>query len=131
MERHGEHLRQHALALASAAEHVADSAGDGGSATDLPAALACVERALDALSRTCVAAAQSLVPAEEPYERASRRYARAARDWPAARDGIGPSYEAQARLLASLDELGATLRRARRDCARGRALLLATMAARA
>jgi hypothetical protein len=127
MERHGEHLRQHALALASAAERVAGSAGDRCSATYLPATLACIEQTLDSLSRGCQGAARSLVPGDELHEPASRRFARAARDWPGARGGAGPSHERQVELLASLDALGASLRASKRDCARARKLLLATM----
>jgi hypothetical protein len=126
MEHHGEHLRQHALALAAAAEQLAESAGDRSSATYLPAALACIELTLDALSRGCQGAAHSLVPLDEPYEPVARRFARAARDWPARR-GAGPSHERQVELLGALDEAGASLRAARSDCARARELLLATM----
>jgi hypothetical protein len=127
MEHHRERLSQHALALASAAEQVAESAGDRSLATYLPAALACIEQTLDALSRGCQGAARSLVPLGEPYEPVSHRFARAARDWPAARRGAGPSHERQAELLASLDDLGTSLRAARGDCALARTLLLATM----
>jgi len=127
MERHGEHLRQHALALASAAEQVAEAAGDTSSATYLPAALACIEQTLESLSRGCLGAARSLVPLCEPHERVSHRFARAARAWPAARGGTGPSHERQAQLLASLDDAGASLHAARRACARVGELLLATM----
>jgi hypothetical protein len=127
MAHHREHLRQHALALAAAAEQVAESAGDRSSATYLPAALACIEQTLDALSRGCQGAAHSLVPLDEPHEPVSRRFARAARDWPAARRGAGPSHERQVELLAALDEAGASLRAARSDCVRARELLIATM----
>jgi hypothetical protein len=127
MERHGEQLRQRALALASAAEQVAEAAGDTSSATYLPAALASIEQALDSLSHGCRGAARSLVPPCEPHERVSHRFARAARAWPAARGGAGPSHERQAQLLASLDDAGASLRAAERACARVREILLATM----
>jgi hypothetical protein len=127
MERHAEHLTHHALALASAAERVATAAGDRSSATDLPAALERLEQTLDALSRGCQGAARSLVPLAGLHEPVSHRFARAAREWPAARGGAGPSHERQVELLASLDDLGASLRAAKRDAARASELLLATM----
>lgn len=127
MEDHGQHLRQHALALASAAEQLAESAGERSSAVHLPAALACIEEALAALGRGLDAAARSLVPAGDPHEPVSRRFARAARDWPHPREGAGPSYERQAQLLASLDTAGASLRAASGDCGRARELVRGTM----
>jgi hypothetical protein len=131
MERHGEQLRRHALALASAAERVAEAAGDRSSTTSLPAALACVEDTLDSLSRAGQGATRALVPLGEPHEPVSHRFARAARDWPSARAAAGPSHERQAQLLAALDDVGTSLRAASHACARVRELLLATMDARA
>jgi hypothetical protein len=117
MEPHGEHLREHALALASVAEQLAESAADRTGAVDLPAALASVEQALGALSRTYEEAARSLVPSGDPFESSSFRFARAARAWPTA---VGPSHERQAELLSALHAAAASLRAARHACAYGR-----------
>ena len=129
MEHDGEHLRQQALALAATAEQLAESAGDRACASYLPAALLRIEQTLDALSHGCQAAARSLVPANDHFESWSTRFARAARAWPAAYEGTGPSYERQAQLLTALDDAGASLRAARRDCASAREMVAATMEA--
>jgi len=62
MDDHRERVRQHALALASAAEKLAEAAGDRSQATYLPTALACVEQALVALRGGVEGAAASLIP---------------------------------------------------------------------
>jgi hypothetical protein len=57
----------------------------------------------------------------------AERYARAAMTWPSPRDGVGPSHEEQARVLASLHAAGAALRHAAGHCARAAGNLVATM----
>ena len=84
----------------------------------LPAALARVGEALDALSLAFERAPHSLVPTGDPLEPVCRRFERAADGWPATYGCEGPSYERQAQLLSSLYEAGATLRVSRRACAR-------------
>ena len=124
MESDGEHLTEHAVELLSAARQLADSADDPSTATHLPAALARVGEALDALSLAFERAPHSLVPTGDPFEPASRRFERAAAGWPATHGREGPSHERQAQLLCSLYEAGATLRLSRRACARANDLLV-------
>jgi hypothetical protein len=73
---------------------------------------------LHILSRTCYAAAHSFVPLGRHGESITERYVRAADEWPAARDGRGPSYEQQTRVLSSLHDAGAALRTAAGHSAR-------------
>jgi hypothetical protein len=120
-------LAHDSLTLLSAAERLQQGAGDRASATFLPAAFHCVEQSLDALSRGCHGAAQALIPPGGHDDSISRRYARAAADWPGALDGVGPSHERQAQLLASLDDAAVALRAAAERCARASQLLAATM----
>jgi hypothetical protein len=117
------------LALLSAAERLQQGAGDRACATLLPGALDCVEQSLRALSRGCDGAAHALIPPAGQDDSIARRYARAAADWPGALDGVGPSHERQAQLLASLDAAAAALRAAAERCARTSLLLTATMEA--
>jgi hypothetical protein len=124
MESDREHLMEHAGALVSAARELAESAADPSTAAYLPAAIAGVGEALDALSLAFERAPRSLVPAGGPDEPVCRRFERAAADWPATYGREGPSYERQAKLLSSLLEAGATLRQARRACARANELLI-------
>ena len=124
MESDREHLTDHAGELVSAARRLADSAADPSTATHLPAALAHVGEALDALSLAFERAPGSLVPAGDPLEPICRRFERAAADWPRTHGREGPSYERQAQLLSSLYEAGATLRLSRRACARANDLLI-------
>jgi hypothetical protein len=120
-------LAHDSLTLLSAAERLQQGAGDRASATFLPAAFHCVEQSLDALSRGCQGAAHALIPSGGDDDGISRRYARAAADWPGALDGVGPSHERQAQLLASLDDAAVALRAAAERCARTSRLLAATM----
>ena len=124
MQSDREHLTEHAVELVSAARQLADSAADPSTATHLPAALARVGEALDALSVAFERAPHSLVPAGDPLEPICRRFGRAADGWPATYGREGPSYERQAQLLSSLYEVGATLRLSRRACARANDLLI-------
>ncbi len=124
MQSDGEHLAEHAVDLVSAARQLAESAADPSTATQLPAALASVGEALDALTLAFERAPQSLVPNGDPHERICRRFERAAAAWPATYGREGPSYERQAQLLSSLYEAGATLRVSRRACARANELLV-------
>ena len=124
MEHDAEHLTEHAGELVSAACRLADSVADPSTAIHLPAALARIGRALDALSLAFERAPHSLVPAGDPLEPVCRRFARAADGWPATHGCEGPSYERQAQLLSSLYEAGATLRVSRRACARANDLLI-------
>ena len=124
MESDGEHLAEHAVELLSAPHRLADSAADPSTATHLPAALARVGEALDALSLAFERAPHSLVPTGDPFEPICRRFERAAADWPGTYGCEGPSYERQAQLLSSLYEAGATLRLSRRACARANELLV-------
>jgi hypothetical protein len=119
-------LAHDSLTLLSAAERLRQGASDRACATIVPAALDCIEQSLHALSRGCDGAAHVFVPPARD-ESISRRYARAAADWPEARDGVGPSHERQAQLLASLSDAGAALRAAAESCARARDLLTTTM----
>jgi hypothetical protein len=124
MESNGEHLAGHAVELLSAARQLADSAADPSTATHLPAALARVGEALDALSVAFERTPHSLVPTGDPFEPICRRFDRAAAAWPGTYGREGPSYERQAQLLSSLYEAGATLRLSRRACARANQLLV-------
>ena len=124
MESDGEHFTEHAVELVSAARQLADSAADPSTAAHLPAALARVAEALDALSLALERAPHSLVPAGDPLEPICRRFERAAAGWPATHGSEGPSYERQAQLLSSLYEAGATLRLSRRACARANHVLI-------
>jgi hypothetical protein len=124
MESDGEHLAEHAVELRSAARQLADAAADPSTATHLPAALARVGEALDALSLAFERAPHSLVPTGDPFEPICRRFDRAAAGWPGTYGCEGPSYERQAQLLSSLYEAGATLRLSRRACARANELLV-------
>ena len=123
MEFDGEPLAQNAMALLSAAQQLADSAADPSTATHLPAALACVGAALDALSLAFERAPHSLVPVGDRQEPICRRFEKAAVCWPETYGCEAPSYERQAQLLCALYEAGATMRVARRACARARGLL--------
>jgi hypothetical protein len=129
MEPDAEHLTEQAGELVSAACRLADSVPDPSSAIHLPAALARIVDALDALSLALEGAPRSLVPAGDPLEPVCRRFERAADGWPATYGCEGPSYERQAQLLSSLYEAGATLRLARRACARATELLVDMTAA--
>jgi hypothetical protein len=124
MEPDAERLTEHSLELVSAAGRLADSVADPSTAIHLPAALARIGDALDALGVAFERAPRSLVPTGDPLEPVCRRFARAADSWPATHGCEGPSYERQAQLLSSLYEAGATLRAARRACARANDLLI-------
>ena len=124
MERDAKRLTEHAAELVSAACRLADSVADPSTAMHLPAALARIGDALDALSLALERAPHSLVPAGDPLEPVCRRFERAADAWPAIYGCEGPSYERQAQLLSSLYEAGATLRVSRRACARANDLLI-------
>ena len=124
MESNGEHLAEHAVELLSAARQLADSAADPSTAAHLPAALARVGEALDALSLAFAHAPRSLAPAGDPFEPIWHRFERAAAGWPGTHGCEGPSYERQVQLLSSLYEAGATLRVSRRACARANELLV-------
>jgi hypothetical protein len=124
MEPDAEHLTEHAVDLVSAAHRLADSVADPSTAIHLPAVLARIGEALDALSVAFERAPRSLVPPGDPLEPVCRRFARAADSWPATYGCEGPSYERQAQLLSSLYEAGATLRVSRRACARANDLLI-------
>ena len=124
MESDGEHLAEHAVELLSAARRLADSAADPATATHLPAALARVAEALDALSLAFERAPHSLVPTGDRHEPICRRFERAAADWPGTHGREGPSYERQVLLLSSLYTAGATLRLSRRACARANEVLV-------
>ena len=123
MECDGEHLVEHAAALAFAARKLAESTTDPAIATHLPAALAHVGGALDALSLAFEGVPRSLFPAGDPFEPVSRRFERAAAGWPATYGRERPSYERQAQLHSSFYEAGATLRLSRRACTRANELL--------
>ena len=125
MEPDTEHLAEYAGELVTAACRLADSVAVPSNAIELPAALARIGDALDALSLAFERAPHSLVPAGDPQEPVSRRFDRAADAWPATYGCEGPSYERQAQLLSSLYEAGATLRMSRRACARANDLLIA------
>jgi len=120
-------LADDALALQSIAERLHDDTLDRACAPLVPAALTAIEHTLRILSRTCSAAAHSFVPLGSHGESISERYARAAKEWPTARDGQGPSYEQQARVLSSLHDAGAALRTAAGHCARAGDNLADTM----
>jgi hypothetical protein len=120
-------LADDALALQSAAERLHEDTLDRDCAPLVPAALEAVEHTLQILSRTCYAAAHSFVPLGGQGESITERYVRAADDWPAARDGRGPSYEQQARILSSLDDAGAALRSAAGRCGRAAGNLAETI----
>lgn len=122
-------LAHDSLTLLSAAERLQQGAGDRACAELLPAALECVEQSLHALSRSCHASAHALIPPGDLHESISHRYARAAAAWPGAADGIGPSHERQAQLLASLDATAAALRTATACCGRTSQLVAQTMEA--
>jgi hypothetical protein len=123
METGGEHLVDHAAALASAARKLAESTADPANATHLPAALAHVGEALDALGVVVEGVPRSLVPAGDPFEPVCRRFERAAADWPATYGREGPSYERQSQLHCAFYEAGATLRLSRRAFGRANELL--------
>jgi hypothetical protein len=120
-------LAHDSLTLLSAAERLQQGAGNRACAAYLPAALDCVEQSLRALSRSCRAAAHAIIPPGDLHESISYRYARAAAAWPGAADGVGPSHERQAQLLASLDDTAAALRAAALCCARTSDLVSKTM----
>jgi hypothetical protein len=120
-------LAHDSLTLLSAAERLQQGASDRASATYLPAAFHCVEQSLNALSRCCQGAAQALIPPGGHDDGVASRYALAAAAWPGALDGVGPSHERQAQLLASLDDAAVALRAAADRCARTSRLLAATM----
>jgi hypothetical protein len=129
MDDHEHRLREEAFALVSAAERLQQDVCDRACAAFVPAALACLEQTLQALSLDCHRAARNLIVPGDRNERASRPDVHAAADWPGAGDDGGSSYERQARLLASLHYAGATLRTAAECCARARDLLAATIEA--
>lgn len=124
MEPDAERLTEHAAELVSVARQLADSVADPSTAIHLPAALARIGDALDALSLALERAPHSVVPAGDPIEPVCRRFERAADGWPATYGCEGPSYERQVQLLSSLYEAGATLRLSRRACARANDLLI-------
>ena len=124
MESDGEHLTDHAVELVLAARRLAASAAAPSTATELPAALAGVGEALDALTLAFERAPHLLVPSGHPHEPIGRRFERAAAGWEATFGREGPSYERQAQLLSSLYEAGATLRLSHRACARANDLLI-------
>ena len=124
MEYDGEHLVEHAAALASAARKLAESTADPSIATHLPVALAHVGDALDALGLALEGVPRSLVPAGDPFEPVCRRFGRAAAGWQATFGREGPSYERQAQLHCAFYEAGATLRVSRRACGRANELLM-------
>lgn len=124
MESNREHHAEHADELAAVARQLADSVADPSAATQLPATLAQIGKALDALSLAFEHAPRALVPAGDPREPVCRRFARAADRWPGTYGREGPSYERQAQLLCALYEAGATLRVSRRACARANELLV-------
>ena len=66
MESDAEHLTEHAVELVSAARRLADSVADPSTAIHLPAALARIGDALDALSLAFERAPHSLVPTGDP-----------------------------------------------------------------
>ena len=120
-------LTGHALALQSAAERLHEDTLDRECAPLVPAALEAIEHTLHILSRTCYAAAHSFVPLGGQGASITERYVRGADEWPAARDGRGPSYEQQARILSSLHDAGAALRTAAGHCGRAGNNLAETM----
>ncbi len=120
-------LADDALTLQSAAERLPDEALNRACAPFAPAVLEAIEHALLDLSRTCYTIAHSFVPPAEQGEGITDRYLRAAGQWPAARDGQGPSCERQARVLSSLHAAGTALRTAAQDCQRARISLDETM----
>jgi hypothetical protein len=90
--------------------------------------LADVERALRALSGRTRDAADGLIPPGAIDDGPSRRYARAAASWQRVADGLPPSHERQAEILAALHDAGATLRAAAECCRRARDILDSTAA---
>jgi hypothetical protein len=120
MDDHENRLRDEAFALVSAAERLQQDVCDRACAAFVPAALACLEQTLQALSLDCHRAARDLIVPGDRNKSAMR---------PGAGDDAGSSYERQARLLASLHYAGATLRTAAECCARARDLLAATIEA--
>jgi hypothetical protein len=120
-------LAEDALTLQSAAEGLHENALDRDFAPLVPAALTVIEDTLRTLSRTCYGAAHAFVPLGEHGESVTERYGRAAEQWPTPRDGRGPSYEQQARVLASLHDAGAALRTAAGHCGRAGDNLAGTM----
>jgi hypothetical protein len=121
------HLIHDADALRSAARQLHDDAADPACAAVIPTALAAIEDAMFTLSRTCYAAAHAFVPLGNSGTSIAERYARAATTWPSPRDGVGPSHEAQARVLSSLHDAGAAVRNAAGQCGRAAGNLAATM----
>jgi hypothetical protein len=120
-------LAEDASMLQSAAERLHDDTLDPACAPLVPAALTAIEHTLRTLSRTCYAAANAFVPLGAQGESIAERYARAAAEWPNARGGHGPSYEQQARVLASLHDAGAAVRAAAAHCRRASENLAGTM----
>ena len=119
----GEHLVEHAVALASAAQRLAECTAEPSIATHLPAALDHVGGALDALSLAFEGVPRSLVPLGDPFEPVWRRFKRAAAGWPATYGREAPSHERQAQLHCAFYEASATLRLSRRACGRANELL--------
>jgi hypothetical protein len=119
-----EHLTEHADELVAVARQLADSVAAPSAAIQLPATLAKIGEALDALSLAFEHAPRALVPAGDPREPVCRRFERSAAGWSATYGCEGPSYERQAQLLSSLYEAGATLRLSRRACGRANELLI-------
>jgi hypothetical protein len=120
MDDPGNRLLQEAQVLLSAAQQFERDAGDRSSATAVAPALACVEQALQALSRACEGSARAIIPASALHESSSTRFARAAAAWPSELGGAAPSYEQQVRLLSSLHDAAAALRVAATSTARAR-----------
>jgi hypothetical protein len=114
-------------ALRSAAQRLHEQTLDPACAASVPITLAAIEGALAELSCTASAAAHALVPPANGDAGITDRYARAAAVWPSPRDGAGPSYEQQARALASLHDAAAALRVAARHCGRAAEHVAATM----
>jgi len=114
-------------ALRSAAQRLHDHTLDPAHTASVPVTLAEIEDALTVLSRTAYAAANALVPPGSSDESIADRFGRAATTWPSPRDGVGPSHEQQARVLASLHDAGAALRAAAAHCGRAAENVAATI----
>ena len=114
-------------AIRSAAQRLHDDAADPACAQLVPATLEAMQDALTTMSRSCYAAAHSLVPLGDGDESMAKRFARAAKSWPSPRDGAGPSYEQQIRVMSSLHDAGAALRAAAGHCDRAARHIAATM----
>jgi hypothetical protein len=120
-------LADAADALCSAAQRLHHDAADPACAQAVPAVLDAIGDALTTLSRTCYAAAHAFVPLGGSGDSIAERFGRAATSWPSPREGAGPSYEQQARVLSSLHDAGAVLRAAAGHCTRAGDNVAATM----